>query len=174
MRKLFVGILAVFLFGCSHALTFSEEDEPFIEYEYGDYGPDLIYNLYSRKIIFYGNGKGEITTSINEEMGIDENAPHTVEFELEDEEIKVLQSELEKNKFFSLPEDLTDLSVMDGGYKYITVHTTDKSKKVGGGNPDNETLDALAAQIKEMVPRGTIRSFNEGIEEYQRKQGLRD
>ena len=47
MRKLFVGILAVFLFGCSHALTFSEEDEPFIEYEYGDYGPDLIYNLYS-------------------------------------------------------------------------------------------------------------------------------
>ena len=63
---------------------------------------------------------------------------------------------------------------MDGGYKYITVHTTDKSKKVGGGNPDNETLDALAAQIKEMVLRGTIRSFNEGIEEYQRKQGLRD
>ena len=96
MRKLFVGILAVFLFGCSHALTFSEEDEPFIEYEYGDYGPDLIYNLYSRKIIFYGNGKGEITTPINEEMGIDENAPHTVEFELEDEEIKALQSELEK------------------------------------------------------------------------------
>ena len=174
MRKLFAVIIAVFLFGCSHALTFSEEDEPFIEYEYGPYGPDADYNLYSRKIIFYGNGKGEITTPIDESIGIDENAPHTVEFELEAEEIKALQSEIEKSKFFSLPEDLTDLSVMDGGYKYITVHTTDKSKKVGGGNPDNETLDALAAQIKEMVPRGTIRSFNEGIEEYQRKQGLRD
>ena len=63
---------------------------------------------------------------------------------------------------------------MDGGYKYITVHTTDKSKKVGGGNPDNETLDKLSDQMKEIIPKGTIRSFNEEIEEYQSEQGVRE
>ena len=166
--------ISVFLFGCTNSLTFSEENEPIIEYEYGDYGSDLIYNLYSTKIIFYGDGQGKITTPINEESGIDKEAPRTIAFELKNKDMKELQSEIEASRFFSLPEDLSDMSVMDGGYKYITVHTVDQSRRVGGSNPDNETINTLSEQIIEKVPDGIIHSFREGIEEYQREQGLRE
>lgn len=174
MRKFISITMLFFLFGCTSSLTFSEENEPFIEYEYGNYGPDLIYNLYSTEIILYGDGKGRVRTPINEEIGIDENAPHTVEFELEAEDVESLQSEIEASNFFSLPEDLSEMDVMDGGYEYITVHTIDQSKTAGGSNPDNETINALSEQIMEMVPGGIVGSFHEGIENYQMEKGLRE
>ena len=91
MRVLSTIIFSVFLFGCTTPVAFPEEDEPFVEYEYGNYGPDLIYNLYSRKITFYGNGQGKISTAVNEDIGIDQNAPHTIEFELSEESINSLK-----------------------------------------------------------------------------------
>src|SRR5699024_12597033 len=100
MRKYISLDMLFFLFGCTSSLTFSEENKPFIEYEYGNYGPDLMYNLYSTEIIFYGVGEGKVTTPINEEIGIDENAPHTAEFELEAEEAESLQSEIHERNLF--------------------------------------------------------------------------
>src|SRR5690625_8014493 len=120
MRKFISLAMLFFLFGCTSSLTFSEENEPFIEYEYGNYGPDLMYNLYSTEIIFYGDGEGKVTTPINEEIRIAENEPHTVEFKLEAEDVESLQSEIEASNFLSLLEDLSDTDVMDRVYKYIT------------------------------------------------------
>lgn len=174
MRKLISFVMLLILVGCTNSLTFPENHEPFVEYEYGAFGPDIIYNLYSTKIIFYGDGIGVITTPINEEIGIDEQAPHTIEFEIDNEAIESLQAEISDSNFFTLPEDLSDIEVVDGGYEYMTVHTVDQSKTVGGDNPHNETLEALSDKVFEMLPDGLLRSFHDGIEEYQREQGLFD
>ena len=63
-----------------------------------------------------------------------------------------------------MPEDLSQVDVMDGGYEYLTIFTEDQSKTSGGSNPDNETLNSLSDQIFQIVPENTITSFNEGIE----------
>lgn len=162
------------LSGCATEVKFPEGDEPFLEYQYGNYGPDLFYNLYTKEITFYTDGQAELSTPIDNEIGIDSNAPHTLLFEIESEEMKKLQTEIIKSDFFSLPEDLTDLDVMDGGYKFLTIHTEEESKKVGGGNPDNETLDYLSDQVIKIVPEGILRSFDENIENYQKEQGLHE
>lgn len=162
------------LSGCATEVKFPEGDESFLEYQYGNYGPDLFYNLYTKEITFYTDGQAELSTPIDNEIGIDSNAPHTLLFEIESEEMKKLQTEIIKSDFFSLPEDLTDLDVMDGGYKFLTIHTEEESKKVGGGNPDNETLDYLSDQVIKIVPEGILRSFDENIENYQKEQGLHE
>lgn len=172
MRALPAIIFSVFLFGCTSSVSFPEDDEPFVEYEYGDYGPDLIYNLYSKKITFYGNGQAKISTPINENIGIDENAPHTIEFELSNEAVNSLKSEIEVSDFFSLPEDVSQMDVVDGGYEYLTVFTENQTKTSGGSNPDNKILKSLSDQILQAIPDDTIASFNEGIKKYQSRQGF--
>lgn len=172
MRKLTIFLFSLCLFACSNSMTFPEGDVPFIEYEYGSYGIDFIYNLYSINITINGDGTGKISTPINEDIGIDENAPRTIEFEVDEEAIESLQREIKSSDFFSLPDGLSQVNVLDGGYQYITVYTTEQTKKVGGSNPEEKTIDILSNQILEMIPENKIDIFRENIKEYQREQGF--
>lgn len=168
MRKLGLFLCLLILFGCTNSLAFPEDNSPFIEYEYGNYGPDSVFNLYSTKIIFNGNGTGQITTSIDKEIGIDENAPYTVDFKIDNQAVKSLQHVIEDSDFFVLSEDLSQIDAVDGGYQYITVHTTEETKTLGGSNLDEETIEILSEQILEMIPDNQLEIFHERIREYQR------
>ena len=59
----------------------------------------------------------------------------------------------------------------------IDIHTIDlKDHEIIIGplpfSHDNETINALSDQIMEMIPDGIMRSFYEGIENYQMEKGL--
>lgn len=171
MRLLALLVPSIIFSGCA-SLSFSTDGEPFAEYEYGTYGPDLIYNLYPTHITIYGNGQGTVSTPTNEEIGIDQKGPHTVTFEVNSEELKAFQNLIEESNFFSMPEILNNIDVLDGGYKYLTIHTAEKSKRVGGSNPDDKTLQALTDYMVEIVPDGLLQSFHDGIEQHQRETGI--
>lgn len=174
MRILYTMVFSILLVGCTASIVFPAGDTAFIEYEYGDYGPDLMYNLYPETITLFSNGQGNISTPVDKEIGIDQNAPHTVSFEIGEDAVQSLQDTLEERRFFSLSEDLSEMEVMDGGYEYLTVFTEDKQHTIGGNNPNNETLDILTEEIIQVMPDGTITSFNEGIEASQKQKGLRE
>lgn len=166
MRKFVIIIFSFLLGGCLKSMEFPQE-EAFIEYEYGDYGPDLIGNLYPKIITLYGNGKGELS------MLADEGPRHTITFEIEDEAVRSLQETIEEVDLFSIPEDLSEMDVVDGGYEYLTVFTTDENHTIGGSNPNNESLDRLSEEIFQAIPDEVLPSFNEEIEKYQKEKDLR-
>ena len=173
MKKIIIIILLFIVNGCSAPLVFPNEQEPFVEYEFGAYGPGLIYNLYPKVITLYGSGRASISTPLDEELGIDEQAPHTYEFEVGIEDIKSLKNVIEDSNFFSLPADISERDVLDGGYQYLTIHLEDKSHTVGGSNPDNETLSIISEHILKLLPDGVLESFDKEITEYQRGKGFR-
>lgn len=161
-------------FSKSTPLTFSNENKPYIVYEYGSYGPDLTYNLYSTHITLFKDSKGIISTPIDQSIGIDRDAPRIVNFEVPAKDLEALQVLVEASDFYSLPKDLSSEGSMDGGYTFLTIYTKGKKRRAGGSNPFDETFKHLTDYLDQIVPDSVLRQFNEGIRQYQRTVGIRD
>ncbi|GAA0362785.1 hypothetical protein GCM10008932_14100 [Alkalibacterium iburiense] len=161
-------------FSKSTPLTFSNENKPYVVYEYGSYGPDLTYNLYSTHITLFKDSKGTVSTPINTSIGIDREAPRIVNFEVPAEDLEVLQVLVEASDFYSLPKDLSNVGSMDGGYTFLTIYAKGKKKRVGGSNPFDETFKNITDYLDQIVPDSVLRQFNEGIRHYQREMGVCD
>lgn len=153
MRKVvgLVFIMFVLLIGCTKKIDFVEK-EPFVKLELYSASSGTYLDHFP-KIITVSND-GSVHVSTEEVVGFDgsmevevgEDAP-TIEKEISTTEVKEIKLVIEKNRFFSIPKDVTDYDVMDGSGSRITVYEEDQKRKVGGENSNNKHYNAIEAII---------------------------
>ena len=169
MKWILPLMLGLLLVGCSDSIAFPEDDQVFMERESSPaYGYKL--EFYPVHILLYGDGRGRITTPINEALYINEEAPHTVDFQVDLEDLESLKKNIENSNFFSLEEDLSNHNSMDGGYTYLTIYTKEGEKRVGGLNPDDKTLEDLSRKMTDLLPEGLYQSYTNDLDQYQKNK----
>lgn len=135
-------LLLIFLTGCSNKIDFVEEG-PFVQLQLYSASQGTYLDHFPEIITISSNGEVNLFTeemvsrSGRVDMKVDENVPK-VEKKISAEEVEEIKEVIEKNKFFSLPTDVTDYGVMDGGGSKITVYGKDQEKTVGGENSNND------------------------------------
>jgi len=167
MKKLISSLflLLLFLTACSNNIDFVEEG-PFVELElysasagtYLDHFPEIItvssngeVNLFTEEMV---SRSGRV------EMKVDKDVPK-VEKKISAEEVEEIKDVIEKNKFFSLPTDVTDYGVMDGGGSKITVYGKNQEKIVGGENTDNDKY----LEIRNIIFKQVKDEYSDWLEE---------
>lgn len=157
MRKVIglVFIMFVLLIGCAPKIDFADGD-PFVKLElysasagtYVDHFPKIItvsndgsVHVFTKEIV-RRNGKIE--------MEVGDDAP-TIKKEISAKEVKEIKQVIEENRFFSIPEDVTDSSVMDGDGSRITVYEKGKQREVGGENSSHKRYNAIEEIIFNQV-----------------------
>lgn len=148
-------IFMLFLTGCTNNIDFVEE-EPFVKLELYSASEGTYLDHFPKIITIADDGSvhvftEEITTEYGEvEMKVGDDAP-TINKKISAEEVKGIQQVIEENRFFSIPKDVTDYGVMDGGGSKITVYDKEKKKTVGGDNSSNKKYNAIEEIIFDQV-----------------------
>lgn len=169
--KILTALFILFILSaCTNDIDFVE-DEPFVKLTPYLAAEGTIVDHFPKNITVSDNGEVVVFTEDvldrrGEEVELDagENPP-TIEKEISSEEVKELQDLIKKNKFFSIPEDITDYDVMDGGGSRITVYTTDGERTVGGENTDHEGYLEIRNYIYDLV-KDEYSDWVEETEEY--------
>lgn len=163
--KLVLFIVILLLLTSCSAKTNYATDEPFIIVKYSPAGPDDYRNLYSHNYSIADDGTLMLYTETGGERSrliIGEDVP-VYEMELDQAKVEKVKQIIEENKFWKLEEDLTTPSE-DGAFYYITVNLTDRSKKVGGLNPDHPHFIEIQNYVFDLVDREDARVWKEEIE----------
>jgi len=93
----------------------------------------------------------EVINSIGKiEMEVGQDAP-VIEKKISPEEVEEIKEVMKKNKFHSLPYDVTDYGVDDGSGSRITLYQDGKIRSVGGYNSNNEQYKAIEKVIFDHV-----------------------
>ena len=148
-------IFMLFLTGCTNNIDFVKE-EPFVKLELYSASEGTYLDHFPKIITIADDGSvhvftEEITTEYGEvEMKVGDDAP-TINKKISAEEVKEIQQVIEENRFFSIPKDVTDYGVMDGGGSKITVYDKEKKKTVGGENSSNKKYNAIEDIIFDQV-----------------------
>src|SRR5699024_4487700 len=135
-------IFMLFLTGCTNNIDFVKE-EPFVKLELYSASEGTYLDHFPKIITIADDGSvhvftEEITTEYGEvEMKVGDDATN-INKKNSEEEVKEIQQVIEENRFFSIPKDVTDYGVMDGGGSKITVYDKEKKKTVGGDNSSNK------------------------------------
>lgn len=151
MRKI-IGmglIISVLLIGCTNKIDFVDE-EPFVKLEVYSASSGTYLDHFPKIITVSNDGSVNVFTKDSNEMKVGEDAP-TIKREISAKEVKAIKQVIEKNRFFSIPEDVTDYDVMDGVGSRITVYAQDEQRKVGGENPSNKRYNAIEEIIFDQV-----------------------
>ena len=162
-------IFVLFLIGCSNDIDFVEE-EPFVKLELYSASEGTYLDHYPRIITVANDGSVHVFTEeiVSEygvvEMKVEDDAP-TINKEISAEKVKEIQQVIEDNRFFSIPEDVTDHRVMDGEGSKITVYDKEQKKTVGGANSSNEKYNAIKDIIFDQV-RDEYYGWKEETEDY--------
>lgn len=164
--KLFLFILLIIavMASCNKEFDY-ETEEPFIVVTSSPLGPDDFRNLYSSNYAIYDNGKLMLYTEPADDRKISDDAP-MYETQIKQEEVEALKQLIEKNKFWELKEDLSNLDVMDGSSLYMTVNLTDESRTVGGQNPDDPKFTEVTDYVVDLVNDEDYKVWNENIKEH--------
>lgn len=159
-----IKLLIIFIIvSCNQKIELAEEG-PFIILTSLPGGANVPQEFYPRNIGVFNSGKLVIYTEETEHIKLDDDAP-MIEIQLKDEEVEKVKETIQKNRFFSLKEDLSDSGVMDGSFHYITVHTKDETKKVGGEMPINDKFNAIWDEVKSLID-DEYEEWSEEISEY--------
>lgn len=153
MRKAIGSLFIIFslLIGCTNKIDFVDE-KPFVKLELYS-ASEGTYLAHFPKIITVSNDgsvhvftKERVRKDGRVEMKVGDDAP-TIKKKISAEEVKEIKQVIESNRFFSIPEDVTDYDVMDGGGSRITVYEKEQKRKVGGENSSNEGYNAIEKVI---------------------------
>lgn len=171
MRKVIVLVFVIFvlLIGCTKKIDFVEEG-PFVKLElysasegtYLDHFPKIITVSHDGSVDVFT--KERVRDDGRVEMKAGDDAP-TIEKKISEKEVNEIKQLIEKNRFFSLPNDVTDYDVMDGSGSRITVYEREREKKVGGENSNNEQYNEIEAIIFKHV-KGEYREWEEETRDY--------
>lgn len=154
-------LLSVFV-SCSKHTNYAT-DEPFIVLKSSPAGPDHIKNFYPRYLGIYDDGRLVLYSEETDDIKMGVDAP-TFEKKITDEEVEKVKEAIEKNKFWRLKENLSDDNSVDGGFSYVTVNLTDKTKRVGGLNPQNKRFSEIKKYVYSLLDDGEYRRWIEDIE----------
>lgn len=141
--------------GCTSKIDFVDEG-PFVKLElysasegtYLDHFPKIITVSHDGSVRVLT--KERVRKNGRVDMKVEEDAP-TIEKTISAKEVIEIKEVIEKNRFFSLPKDVTDYDVMDGSGSRITVYEKERERKVGGENSNNEQYNAIEAIIFKQV-----------------------
>src|SRR5699024_10041989 len=167
------SLIALLIMGCSTTNKDKKDDEEvhveediLIVAEWSPAGPDEINNMFNRKISVDHDGTLVLSTNMSGDgkLTIEEDAP-TFTIHLEKEEVNHIKKEIKDRKFFKLPKDVSTPSD-DGSYSYLTVKLEDKTKKVGGLNPNQERFVELHDYIFSLVHDDDYEKWQEDMKEY--------
>lgn len=93
----------------------------------------------------------EIIDSVGEvELEVGPDAP-VIEKKISSEEVAKIKKEIKRNRFHSLPHNVTDYQVQDGSGSRITLYQEGKVKSVGGDNSNHEQYNAIEKVIFDYV-----------------------
>lgn len=126
-------MLLILLASCSNKIDFVEE-KPFVQLELYSASEGTYLDHFPKIITVSNNGSVHLftkeTTDIHGkvDMKAGEDAP-SIRKEISTEEVDKIKQSIENNRFFSLPEDVTDYDVMDGDGSSITVYEKENKKQ---------------------------------------------
>ena len=167
-------IFIMLLLGCTNENEFNEvEPNEFESYEieFVEEGPFVKLELYLAssgtyldhfpKIITISNDgnvqvftKEMVSANGRIEMEVGDNPP-TIEKKISSKQVEEIKQVIEKNRFFSIPKDVTDYDVMDGDGSRITVYEKEEKRTVRGENSSHQEYN----EIEEVI-------FNQVEDEY--------
>jgi len=159
-----VVFITIFLSACGSKIDFVSKG-PFIKLQLYSASEGTILDHFPRYITVDHEGEVEVFTEnvIDRHGDVElatEGAP-VLKKTISEKEVDQLKQTLEKNKFLSLPEDVTDYRAMDGSGSKITVYLKDDEKKVGGENSDNEEYN----EIKKMIYTYVAEEYDDWYDE---------
>lgn len=165
-----IGLMFIMLLiGCTNENEFNEIESN--EIEFVEEGPFVKLELYSAssgtyldhfpKIITISNDgnvqvftKEMVSTNGRIEMEVGDTPP-TIEKKISSKQVEEIKQVIEKNRFFSIPKDVTDYDVMDGDGSRITVYEKEEKRTVRGENSSHQEYN----EIEEVI-------FNQVEDEY--------
>ncbi len=169
MRKrinVFIFIILFFglIIGCIPKTNY-ETGRPFIIFSYTPAGPDEYRNMFTRNYSITENGKLALYTESEDRIEIGDDAP-VYKAQLQKDEVEKLKQLIEKNKFWTLKEDLSDNNSVDGSFLNITVNLTDQSKTVGGLNPYDSGFKEIADYVFDLIDYEDYIQWDSEITDY--------
>src|SRR5690625_4136374 len=160
---LFFTLMVFLVVGCTNKYNYAT-NEPFIVVTSYSAGPNDYREMYEENVAIDHDGKLVLYTIGDDDLIIKQDAP-ILEVKLNDEQINQVKKVIEENEFWKLPRDVSTPSE-DGGFGYITVNLTDKTKEVGGLNPDDERFNDIFQSAWSLVDSEDYQSWTEEIEEH--------
>src|SRR5699024_5737465 len=146
----------ILLIGCTNEIDFVEEG-PIVKLELYSASSGTYLDHFPKIITIENDGSVHVFTeemvgiSGRIEMEVGDNPP-TIEKKISSEQVEEIKRVIAENKFFSIPRDVTDYDVMDGGGSRITVYEKDRGRTVGGENSShkeyNEIREAIFDHVK--------------------------
>src|SRR5690625_2076344 len=151
------------MIGCAKKYNYAT-DEPFVIATSYSAGPDDYRNMYDRNISIDQDGNLVLYTTGNSDIVLGADVP-MLEVQLDEEQVIELEDVIQEQKFLSMQDDVSTPSE-DGGYGYVTVNLENKSKEVGGLNPDNSQFIEVHRYIFSLVDDDDFKDWEEEVEEY--------
>lgn len=156
--QMIIGLMFMMLLpGCTNTIEFVEEGI-FVKLELYSASSGTYLDHFPKIITISNDGDVQVFTeevvrkSGRIEMEVGDNPP-TIEKEISSKQVEEIKQVIEKNRFFSIPKDVTDYEVMDGGGSRITVYEKEQQRTVGGENSShqeyNEIEEAIFNQVKD-------------------------
>lgn len=150
------------LIACDQKLDYATEG-PFVVATHTPAGPEHILNMYTTFYIIDLAGNLTVSTEETNDITLGDDAP-VLEMKVDEQKVEQLQSIIEKNNFWEMPENVEDRSILDGESQYVTVHLEDESKKVGGLNPSHEDFLDISDYMFRLVDSDKYATWKEEIE----------
>jgi len=150
-----ICLILMLLIGCTNKIDFAEE-KPFVKLELYSASQGTYLDHFPKNITVSNDGSVQLYTEEvvdrlgDVELKVGEDAP-IVKKKISAKKVEEIKDVIEENNFFSIPEDVTDYGVMDGGGSTITVYEKEQERKVGGENSRNEQYNAIEKIIFEQV-----------------------
>jgi len=142
-------------------------DEPFlVKLEFSSGSEGTVLDHFPENIMIDEEGNIKVytetmyTSSGMVDLEVGQDAP-VIEKKIPSEEVTAIKKAMKKNKFQSLPRDITDYGVEDGSGSSITLYQDGEVKRVGGYNSNNEQYDA----IKDLIFAHVKDDYNDWLEE---------
>jgi|SRR5699024_1106821 len=156
--QMIIGLMfIVLLTGCTNKIEFDEEGI-FVKLELYSASSGTYLDHFPEIITISNDGEVQVFTeeivskSGKIEMEVGDNPP-TIDKEISSKQVEEIKEVIEKNRFFSIPKDVTDYEVMDGGGSRITVYEKEQQRTVGGENSShqkyNEIKDIIFKHVKD-------------------------
>lgn len=160
---MFFVVVVVILIIWPKKYNFATE-EPFIVVSSYSAGPDDYRNMYDENIAINDEGHLVLFSTGNNDLIMGDDAP-TLEIQLSDEQVDQVKNTIKKEKFLSIPKDVSTPSE-DGGFIDVTVNLVNKTKKVKGLNPDHERFLAVFQSAWKPIENEDYQRWIEEIEEH--------
>lgn len=152
--------------GCSDHTNY-EENGPFMIVSSSSNSAEKLGEYYPVTYSVYEDGTIILSTEPLKVRGkkVDAEDPPEYETHVRVEEVKEIQSLIEKSDFWKMNEDIS-VESEDGGSIYVTVHLTNQSKKVGGLNPNDEDFLNIKQYVSSIVDSTDFKKWDTQVKEY--------